>query len=718
MAAKQADTYDTAKAWEARLDASWRVFKRVEPMVRKLKDSLRGKFPAVVPGVAAEDLKRHELGRRVEQVNLNVNLRTVTYMRAVAFDEFPQITYPRVGEGDDQLATMNEYLLERVMDEGDCVYEWRAAMLNMFTTGPAIVWQGIERPIASMENLAGTTTTPDEFVHAAAARAELGLAPIDPPKSADQLAIGRVARESLLDETLSRELTRNQRNALLQLAHRTDVLAQAEIDTPRTRIAQRGEVWYQHTPYGTWCLWDHSVWHRPRLDWIARALVLRREEILEDESFSDEFKKQLRALEKTEAEVQPGDGAERIPADDDPNLAEHDNSAIKVWEVWWKGGLKRHYIVKGIDVFGEKESAYPYMGADGQAAIKGFYPCTVVVPLEHDTELPERTIGIPILEPAWPQQIEIIKTRSAYVTAIKKTARIYVAAAGMSNDEIDEIKEGRDGTVVRAPPGLRAGEKPLERMPIGEAPRDYLLASQQLIYDYAQMVGVSLPSLTGQPVADTLGQERIATEAVGVTQGDLVRQVERGFAHCAETTRALIRTFFKRAHVKSYMGDYYAAPRVDAQGNEVPAPFEQWQMTSLHGDKLKATLASRQRGEDPLRIKQIQDFIAQLQADLDAAGVPRWETEPYLNMQAKALELGVLQRYEPTQAELLLALAAAQGGMGQETSEKPQRGGGQRSGRKARGGRGKPSVPGRQRRGRDPRKGDGGTTRANRRSGS
>lgn len=681
-----------AEVWLGRLAAAKEVWKRREPTAKWLQDSLAGKFPAYVPGPAWPRSGRLSLDG-AEQINVNLNLRAANHYKALAYDEFPDLRWPNVGEGDTKVYTRISQLVERVMSGGDAVRECRSGITNVCTKGAWVMWVGYDQDLLDPARVAGASTPISVLV----SKAAMGM-PVSPLPGMDYLAVADTVRTLLVDPEQVVAMPPEIRENLIRLAQEADAMAQDEFDSGQSVTTRRGQVWYQHTPYGSRCLWDSSVWDMREIGWAARLIIMRKDEIADSPLFTAKAKKEIKSVEYTDNDGHAVVLSGRMSNTD----LDEENSACRIWEIHDKRNRKRHLVSEGYDDYMEVSDVHPMLSrSTGQPLLPNFFPMVVRTPILSDEERPERTIGVPLLEPGIPHQIEAIKFHSAHALAAKKTARVIQIPAGLDEETKTDLALARDCAMI--PVDATAGEKPIaQALNFGNAPVDYLAGALRATADFAKSVGISLGTLTGEPVADTLGQEELAMEGSNLYQRDIVSSLESGFAETALITLILVREFYTPEQIAELVGKDFVEPPRDAQGNPAgPSPWDLWRATSLDGDKIECVFASRARAEELAKNKQIMDLVALLDTKVDLNGLPKWETQPYIEDVAKRLGLGRLTKYEPTPEEkAMIALTIESGRAAQQGMERN----GKRTddSRIAGGQRGTPPVPGRQSRGRGP----------------
>ena len=707
------------RLYHARIEASQNVYdSHLRSSHAYLEDAVAGNFPEMLGGTPTPDASKR-IARAESQFNLNLMLPAQQYMLALAYGLFPQLRFARKTDVPVKLAERVESMLEVVMDEGEAVAACRDAMRVSMTRGPWVVWLGIGEDRPSGSTLLASREGPADLIAAAAQGME-----VHPPPGTDFGALSDTIRSLLADPNQALALTEQGRAALVALAQESDTLLSREMKGPHTPLRERRRLWYQPGIYGRDTLWDCSVRGRNRRAWVARRLVLSQEEFEADPIFTDEAKRALEMGLPTENE-----GYETVTF---TSMTERDkfeeNGRHTIWEVWDRIRWQRHYVAKGYEKFLETDDGeYPYMGADGRPIFFDFFPCAEVVPIEHNKDVPWGITGVAQLEPGLVAQMEAIKTSSAYLKACKQAGRYLLMGPGVDDGEMVEVAGAPDMSIFRPKKGL--GEKAKDEVFMAEfrasdAPLDFLKARQMVVADFGTQTGITVPTLTGQPAADTLGQEQMAAAGATIRQADIVRAYEAGFGALAHKTLALVRAFMPEAQVKSLLGKDVDMPITD-ENTGMPivlgkdektgepvylTPWLQWATSDLLSRKIQCRFASSVKQEDAVRLKQLMDFAALNNTTLDAMGMRYFDARPILQEAARGLDADVLEENKPSAGEIAMRLKMMEqpgggegdGGEPSGGSKPEQPGGGDASGRKAGGQRGAPAMPGRQSRDRGP----------------
>ncbi|MDD5305456.1 MAG: hypothetical protein PHS14_20340, partial [Elusimicrobia bacterium] len=196
---------------------------------------------------------------------------------------------------------------------------------------------------------------------------------------------------------------------------------------------------------------------------------------------------------------------------------------VVIAEIWDKVGWRRIYLIPGYDKPVGKTTAYPYMDVYGRPLFPDFFPCAWRTPWSRQREIPARVLGLPGIEPMWGPQIEYIKTISAFILACKSSARVFLVGPGISQASLTAVAQAQDSAFVQfggddvpgsggavgnatAPANAKISDY-FSQLPMPPAPRDYLVAAQQVKAEAYESVAITSASMTGQPQASTASQE-------------------------------------------------------------------------------------------------------------------------------------------------------------------------------------------------------------------
>lgn len=677
MAEKIKSDVEPHKLWGARISSAFQLWRnRGWYLTQQLEDSLSGTFPKCAPGAsvvapdASGSTKLWDYSAS-DQVNYNLNLAAVQYMLAQSWDEFPTLHFAsRPKNASEDLILGNEGLATTLMDDADATSECRLGMESAMTRGPLILFFGIGGDTPTAESVSTMAMPVAEIIEAA-----MHGQPVTLRAGMDYKAISEAAASLIADPAKSAVLGTVVTGNLMDLSAKAAELAKKEYeDNPKA--VRRAKIWVQACPYGSWCLWDTTVSDPRKAQWIARKLIYDQEEFENCEAFSAKAKREVLPIVVGESD---GWGSVKY-ATMEPTADAQENKRYVIWEIWDKKHWKVHYIAEGYDGFLEDDDTYPYLDGYGKPVLPNFYPCVVRVPIRSPRERPESSWGIAQLAPGWHMQIEFIKFESKAINSLKQTARIYFAGASVDDATFKEVKDAVDGTIVRGKPGPKE-EQAFDKLPFDTpAPKDYQEAAMRCMFRFANAVRVPSVAFTGEPIADTLGQEQIALQGATTTQSDIIRQYESAYAELAWGSLMLFRAFAPDEQVQAYLGPQSTEPRpipvtdpatgqpqVGPDGQPAvimgPSLWEEWKSTSLDGHKFAARFASSTRAEDAIKQKMSMDYLMALRGGVTPMGMRLWDETDTMNRLSKGMDMPDPKPYQPSLAEQA-AMVMAGGGAG------------------------------------------------------
>lgn len=686
---------EAARLWTDRIQAAEQVYKRQYGLYKRLEDGLAGHFPTVMPPHAPLMTDGTSTSSSVvvdDQIEENLLLWASNYMVALCFDELPSLKFSRQPDEPEEVIVATERVGEMLLDEGEAMAECRRATRYLMTRGSWIVWPIVAKETATPEEIRAGSMNAADFIEAARAGTLEEL-----PEGADYYAIGQAARAMIEQPEVGLGLTPEEAGRIAALAEACEVAHAKSLEKPHRTTDAR--ISFVATPYGAWCLWDSTVTDHSRAEWIARKIVLDREEFQASPLFTSYAKANVNPT-PIEPERDPSVGAATAAQESEKALEEY--GRIVVWEIWDRKRWKRWYWTPGCDETIGADESYPYLDEEGRPVFRQFYPCVIRVPIRHNQERAEQSTGVPYLAPGWTHQIELIQFDTAASRAVKRSGRVATAASGIDAKWLNLYTQAADGAVIPAPSGYEKQRQGDILTPVqnGPFPREFFEGSTRAKANFATSVSISLAALTGEPVADTLGQEEIALKGSSITQADVVRSLESGTAELARNALLLFKAYASDAEKVGYLGKKSVEPLAnDPMGRTLLDAFKG---ESFDGRKLQARFASSLRSAELAEIKLHMDFLALANTTTDSTGMRYFDPKPMMLNIAKLMDIDGLTEYVPSPTEMLAAalmkVAAAQQGSAGPAKE----GGGDPSGRKAGGERGAPAVPNRQQRNREP----------------
>lgn len=712
-------------AWRQRLFAADKLAEQERPIWTTLERAADGLYPGVCLGHGEDtylETANQGRGRSGDQIDINLIGRALRKRSADFYDRFPTRKFAKRPSDDPDVVDGFQRLVDRLMDEGDAMTAERRAMESAHTRGVFCVWPMFRRSTITESEIVAGKTDPGEFVESVLAGNEPYV-----PLGADYEGIARATQMWLSPKTADGAdnpsfygLEEWQRTALTLLFERAQRAQRAKMKPPHA-IQPRAHIYFEATPYGSWCLVDASVTDYSKVGWVARKVVMTKAEFRADPTFTDEAKDAVCpvSLPKT-------DGGVPVPPDQQMSAngrVADEEGRVTLWEIYDRIGWQRIYIADGHDKPVGKSTRYPYMDIFGRPLFPDFFPCVWRTPWTRMTERPSRVLGLPGLEPMWAPQIEYIKCVSAFVTACKSTARIFLVGPGVSNDSLEAVAKGQDSTFVKltseySPQAHGDPSKQFSQLPMAPAPQDFLIAAEKVKHEAYESVALSSASMTSSPQAPTATQEALIGQGAATVEGDIRGCFESADAELAWKALLMFLSFANQQEFESYLGEAALKPRpplepqaaatapvAGGDGASAPPPppqmresvYEAMLATDLVGERLESRFASSTQQQDALRLKTLQDILATVHNVRDGANMPY--VDPRDIIRTLTREAGVeAVPYKPTEGEIALQVAALLGNRG-GAGEDGEDDGGHSDDRRAGGERGKPTSPGRHTRG-------------------
>lgn len=711
------DDVDVA-SWQQRIYAATQLAMYEAPVWSKLEKAVDGIFPGLISSVEADTFAGTPYEgrfRQGDQLDLNLMGRARNYWISF-WDRFPTLKFARRPSSDVEVVDSLTRLVEKLSDEGGAVYECRRGMELSFTRGQDIVWPMFVRDrIQESEIVAGKIPASD-FV-----RAAIEGGSVEIPLGADYEGIARAAQTALSPKGPAGEdnpfffaMTEEQKQSLIQLQVRAQKMARKSKQPPHA-IRPRAKIYFECTPYGSFCLVDPTVTDFEDVGWIARKIVMTPQEFQADPTFSDEAKREIKA--QPLARIDKGTPVTSQPQygllSDGIHVAD-EQGRIVIWEIWDKIGWRRIYIAPGYPKHVGNSTRYPYMDLFGRPLFPDFFPCAWRTPWSRMRETPSRVLGNPGLEMMWAPQIEYIKCITGFVTACKSTARIFLCGPGVDPATQTQVAKAQDGTYIMPSqsynPALHGPwDKQFVQLPMGDAPIDYLHAAEKVKHEAFEAVGITAASMTAAPQAPTATQETLISQGGSAIQGSMVSMFEDHYAELMWKALLMFLEYANPQEFEAYLGVDALKPRPSknppvqgADGQMVPQ-FEPsiaqvMQETDLVGERLECRFDPTSRTQNALRIKTLEDILTVASNVRDGAGMPFVDLKDILKQLCHEADVEVGD-YKPTEAEIAMAVAAQMGNRQIGGGGDHEDGG---DGRMAGGQRGKPAHDGRQSRDRGP----------------
>lgn len=697
------------------LRAKWQAAKRVVARRRATtnvnREMLAGRSP--FPTVSQDVPHADSISAPPEVVPTNLFLRATLQAKSEACDESWTTRCHGIGDLPRQLSdaivTEAETLIEKVFALGEVTEEFSDSIDDSATIGPMIVKHGVGRGIVERASLSGGSQEFSELIFAAAN----GDQNVHPLPGMDFPELAKAARGFVTPESFVLHTVEQLEN-LERLAQEAEQMWVDAIDQAPEGY-RTTDVWYRRVVFGDDVLWDPTVttrWKDAR--WMGFLIRVPLAEAKKDPSFKPSARAQLKPVKAAQ-----GDGHERFASPEIDPLVESLNEWCVLVEWWDRDTGEVHYFTEeayGYEGFLERDSLYPYFDAKMRSILKNWFPVAVAVPVKNNLPVPERTQGMGWLEPGRPHAKLYVAADSALTASRKKCGRVIVVPEDFPADKEAALTGGEDLVVLRHGFSTSTtGEKmPYTVLDFGEAPVDLFRMRDDALKAFSASVGLTLPEASGEAVAPTLGQERMATSGPSARRSGLIRKMQAMAGDIAQDSASYVRNYYSKDKATQLMGSDFttATPYTqdgvavkDEKGEPVmvPSKWDIWKNASTPWDQWEVVFNPTSQSEDWMRAKAAGDFSAQLQTAIDpVTRVPYFDIRPLLEKQSKALGFGRLKPFPitPEQAAVLLGVGQQQPDGGPSGHETP--GGGRSDSRTAHGQRGSQPVPGRQDRNESP----------------
>ena len=641
---------ETPSWWWGQLEKAFSTYKRVEKKhyrraLRNILDLQVG--PIVVGSEKTQPFDTgDELQPYVEQIDILYLPRYMKWVRSQTFDDMPEIKYPRFSTPDTEFGDVVSEVLKRVGDECDEWRSWGDCIEDAGTDGAFAMWYGIAvtDDVVSSELLYDSSKPVGQAIEEGL---EAGVGIARPGQ--DHQTIMEVAQQQALDPNV-RQAAGGEvvQERLFDVAQAHAIAADQDEKRPQSFGFERNTLWALRRPVGDWTLWDPYCDDLRDARWMARKIVMDVDVARKHPAFRSSVAPKLHAGNWRFTLKH-----EQMPIGGNPEDAEGlDACKIALWEVWDRKFQERHYITQGMDEFLEKDASYPYRDERGDLLFPGFFPCVVHAPTYSNKMDPERPYGIPQMAVAWPLQRLAIKLLSHHLDAVKKMAvRQWVYDDNVKEDELSAMASGITGLGVKKPKNVEDIKQVVWPLNYGSVPAEVFQQFTVCERKIAMVLAWPLSQMTGEPQADTATAEEISVMGGQSAMGEFVREMEIACAKGQEIKRALVRGFYTEDQIAELVGDEYLED------------WKKWQASSLRGDKLVVEFASRTKNENPIRRGQVFEAIQFLSAFTDPlTGIPKYEVDYLIDEWMRMLGLGKAVRHQPTQLELMQAMAALQAG--------------------------------------------------------
>ncbi len=697
----------------------------------ELRNMLAGKFQSIAGGpYDTTDPTARAIAAMydTEQTNTNLGLRATTSLKATACGGPWDVKAENAGDFPDELVMPVEETLTKVVEESGVRFEYEDAIDDVATVGPGIIRYGVGLRVIDLEFQAGLTKEIGELV-TLAANAASGDVSAHPQRGMDLQQLAKSCRDFAADPEQQKLRTIEQIANLIRVAQEADAMWVKQTDERPDGYAYDG-IWAERRTYGDDVFWDSTKTTRWQdAEWVGFLCSMSLEKAKREPTWKKSARDTIQATP-----VLPGDGREPLnvvgmEAGDVETL----NGEFVYVEFWDRSTGEVHYFSEsggGWEGFLERDSRYPHAGSDGKPVLKDWFPMRACVPVKNNLRVPERTQGVPFLEPGRDHWVQYILFDSALTSCRKKAGDIIEVPDDLSEDERADIENAEPRAIVQRH-GMATDGKPLITVhSFGESPIDFELGKKGALEGCSRAWDMTVPEMMGTSNEPTLGQEEMAASGARTSRGGLIRKLQGWAGEIARDFAALVRLRYSTERVASIAGPEFVKrePIFDDAGMPVPDPkdptgqtqalapsiWDLWKASSLCGDRFEVTFAPISRENDLMRAKSVDDFIALNGTQINPfTGTTYFDPRPILESEAKARLNIRLKPLKPNKDDLATmqkmaeAQAAGAGGGEPPAGGEPKGGGpsghetpsGGRSDSRVRGGgRGSQPVPGRKER--------------------
>lgn len=649
----------------------------------------------------------------------NLFLRTQMGLKAQAADPNWRAQCTERGDVPDDAIEEIETFHEKVAMEAEVPREFSDALDDGGTIGVMAIQYGIDQYIDRKKMEGSSLSIADQILAVANGVTNDDGTPLEPKPGMDFVAISDAVGAFLADEEQMAVRTIEQQYALIEYAKKADEMWADEMENAPSGYSY-GTIRARRYVYGDDMLWSSRMSTRWQdADWVGFRKTFTVDEAKSITSWKPSARAKLVGILPTMIDGVPAMGSVGLTDEENADL----NKIVRVIEFWDKTTGEVHYFPEasetGYDGFLERDSRYPYLDAKGVSIFKDWYPMRACTPVVHNIRRPERCFGMAWLENGKANARRYNLFKHAELEARKRAGRV----CEVDEDLVDDLRPAleRGDLVILPRPAMTPDGKPLFFVhDFGESPVDFSKGAMDALTDYAADVDMSVEEISGISSAPTLGQAEKASAGSASRRGGLIRKLETFAGEVVRDIGQLAKRFYTDERVTQLMGPAFTTrkPLIDDAGMpvidpktkqpaQIPSAWDIFKGSSPAGDSVTITFSTR--NDDLMRAKSSDDWLALAAspAGLDmATGYPMWDTRPQWEREAKARNFGRLKPFKVPPPAPMAGDGDGLDGEGakdkKSESGKPAPGGGDPTGRAARGVRGAPPVPGRQGRGEGP----------------
>ena len=561
---------------------------------------------------------------------VNYSHRYLRWLTAQSMGEKPVIKSPRDAEGDEVLAEMVDLVLERVLDEGGALEEWRDTYADKCWLGCSTVWYGFHAEVLAADEARGASEGAGE-------RAERALqGGLEPNPGQDHVSAAAGLRA--VAEEQGAELGQEGRQALIAAAQAHDQARVDEEEAGQSPRIENRQIWFKRGLPGVDTFWDAFATDMRDAEWMCQRVLMR----VEDAKRYGGFRRGARSrLEGTTiGSTTQRDGREVTNGDGIPG-GENEVKRCIIYIFWDKRHRTRHFISPEIpNEYLEVDESNPYVDDAGNDLIPDFFPCAYSAPEKPPVEGGTRVFGMPLIATGWAQEDDADTFNDLMISAAKRgSQRHYLLNRSVLGKDYEAVaralESGKDHLAIGVdiePSLMDKAVIPLAfRGTTGEIEGQSRHAQSQWVQNQA----MPHAELSSRPQAGTATQEEIGVAAGRNEAEDIVKADERAFAKMVEGVRGLVRGFYPDEKILALLGPSWLEK------------FDAWKASALDGDKLDIKFGPRALREENVKLSLLQKTFELAQNYTGPLGLPIHDLRPIIEEIFRKLGMGTLREVAP-----------------------------------------------------------------------
>ncbi|MCP5065889.1 MAG: hypothetical protein GY946_04920 [bacterium] len=554
--------------------------------------------------------------------------------------------------GEDETASWVEVALDRAVYETDLEHEITALGKSICAYGNGALVQGYDSDVSTAASNEAASITPLEAIEAAA-QGDLSAV-----SGADHQRIQAALRDAAAN---SQEVNDQQRAWLLAKAQAHDAMQEKDAkNAPEIKRITRQEAWIRFMQPGIEVAWDSSVVDPRDTSWRARRVYVKLEDFRRSPRYTAKARKEATGSGSLFGTMLDTDS--KANRESPEHSFEQIDKYVETWEVFRLApstiaGLERLIATPELpemwiheskdfpfvrDDIRTTEGGVEYEGPDhGRNSLPGMWPILICAPILPVKRTPERTGGLPLLAPGWPQQMETDQLASIDMGSAKKGLRYVILEAMFGESEegqtmLEKIRRGESDWACVAPSGVKPEqmEKLFAVLDFKGGKQDLggLRAATRAVW--AQIQGMPQSSLQMVGTGDTATQDTLSVAAGDAELDIVISQVEKTVSTAVLGMAGIMRDYYGEEKIRRMLGTI---------GSE---RVKQWSMSSLDGDKIVVGLGRNAIKRDAVDREQLIKSVELVQGIVDPVGAPIWDVEPLVEDLFRVLGRGKPKRLQ------------------------------------------------------------------------